>query len=807
MSRDIRIPNFFQGVPRRYPPNNPSRPKQPYFKYTPFGAQDVPYSQFRLILERILDRMISNPVSSPRSKLSKQGVGENELTLACSDFKEALLSGPEQQYNSPPKNDKFARGAAEVPDLFELRKTYVEKGSAALATLLTESFETYAIAHATPKADLALQHSVADARYPGEWYPAAREMSRHITLHVGPTNSGKTHSALSRLASAERGMFAGPLRLLALEIWERMNKMGVPCNLITGDEKREVDDARIISSTIEMTDLDHPYDVAVFDEIQMIGDVERGGGWTNALLGVRAKEIHLCGEESVVDLVTRLAESVGDTVEVKRYHRLGALEVQEKSLEGDLSKIENGDCVVTFSRKNIFAIKRRIEEMTGKRCAVIYGSLPPETRAAQASLFNDPDSGFDVLVASDAIGMGLNLSIKRIVFETLQKWDGQKQVQIAPPQIKQIAGRAGRYKPNTRTSESAVIEEPLTEPIPGYVTTLISRDMPVLAAAMKTPVIQLPKAGLQPGPGIMARFGALFPVETPYMVVMKRFYSMLRMSSLYFPSAGQNLWETAGIVSRVKGLTFEQHWVLSMAPIKLGDPRSVAALLDVAQKIATGTDGSILAIRGIDLEALDEGLPRTTESLQRIESLHRVLGMYTWLCAKFPKVLTSASEATMLKTVCEETMDQALRELAYEKLQHARKGGHLRESERWVNAMEMRGMREMQWSGARDVRSGKGGQNFLKDDMEDPGFFGDRQEDRGMPRNTPLRLNFKKGFHVSPSQASAAQDLVQAVRRAGPRAPAPAPVRGSDWGSERRRARVEELLGELSRGNSGRGRA
>ena len=250
----------------------------------------------------------------------------------------------------------------------------------------------------------------ADMRFPPEWYPMARQVKRTWHLHVGPTNSGKTYNALKRLEEAADGIYAGPLRLLAHEIFERMNAKGIPCNLVTGDDRRIVSPtAAVSSSTVEMVDLNRQVEVAVLDEIQMIGDEDRGWAWTQALLGVRAKEVHMCGEERTVDLIKSLAASVGDECIVHNYTRLGPLEVMKQSLGGDLTKIQKGDCVATFSRKSIFAMKKEIEKVTGLRCAVIYGGLPPETRSMQARHFNDPESGYDVLVASDAVGMGLNL--------------------------------------------------------------------------------------------------------------------------------------------------------------------------------------------------------------------------------------------------------------------------------------------------------------------------------------------------------------------------------------------------------------
>lgn len=291
----------------------------------------------------------------------------------------------------------------------------------------------------------------------------ARSLSRAFHLHIGPTNSGKTYSALKALSRAKTGAYAGPLRLLAHEVWERLNLgtvgdlngQGRKCNLLTGEERRIVDPAAgLISCTVEMlphlplenyseAEVDasisststststsagpgtshasstvplsdnstpgqiQPYDVVVIDEIQMLGDPQRGGAWTNAVLGVMAREVHLCGDETTLNLLSSLIPSLGDTITIHRYDRLTPLKVAEESMDNDWNKVEKGDCVVTFSRSNIFAVKKMIESVAGKKCAVVYGALPPETRAEQAKDFNEGKA--EVLVASDAVGMGLNL--------------------------------------------------------------------------------------------------------------------------------------------------------------------------------------------------------------------------------------------------------------------------------------------------------------------------------------------------------------------------------------------------------------
>lgn len=268
-----------------------------------------------------------------------------------------------------------------------------------------------------------------DMKYPAEWYLGTRSERRKIIMHVGPTNSGKTYNALCRLAQARVGVFAGPLRLLASEVYNRFNAGTIGglkepriCNLSTGDEVRIHDIfAGLESCTVEMINLGKRYDVAVIDEIQLIADPGRGSSWTQALLGIEAKEVHVCGEASVVEMVQRIGKACGDEVIVNRYERLSPLTVASQSLHGDLSKVVPGDCVVTFSRNNIFALKQQIEQKTGLRVAVAYGGLPPEVREEQARGFNSASAtnGYDVLVASDAIGMGLNLWVMTKVYSLL----------------------------------------------------------------------------------------------------------------------------------------------------------------------------------------------------------------------------------------------------------------------------------------------------------------------------------------------------------------------------------------------------
>lgn len=272
-------------------------------------------------------------------------------------------------------------------------------------------------------------------------FPEALNMRRHFILHVGPTNSGKTFQALERLKGARHGVYLGPLRLLALEVYEKMKDYGTPCTMLTGQECIEEANARVTASTVEMLDIDQVYDIAVIDEAQMTTDSDRGHSWTRAILGIRAQEIHVCMSPNAKDAVIHLIGLCNDEFEIRNYKRKTYLKCEKKPfvLPDD---VRNGDALIVFSKKSVLDIAGRLEE-NGIASSVIYGSLPPEIRRRQTRLFADGKT--KVVVSTDAIGMGLNLPVRRIVFIQADKYDGTRRRPLEISEIKQIAGRAGRF--------------------------------------------------------------------------------------------------------------------------------------------------------------------------------------------------------------------------------------------------------------------------------------------------------------------------------------------------------------------------
>ena len=272
-------------------------------------------------------------------------------------------------------------------------------------------------------------------------FPLARAMRHRFILHIGPTNSGKTYEGVGRLHGARCGIYLGPLRLLAAEQFETLNLNDVPCSLVTGEEQIWVPGSRVQSSTVEMADLKAHYDVAVIDECQMIADRERGGAWTAAILGLCADEIHACASPDAEALLTGIIRDCGDELSVVRHERMTPLEVEHTSFQFPDS-VRPGDALIVFSKARVHAVAAELRRK-GWRVALIYGALPPDVRRDQALRFQNGDA--EVVVSTDAIAMGMNLPIERVVFLESEKYDGDMTRPLLDSEIVQIAGRAGRY--------------------------------------------------------------------------------------------------------------------------------------------------------------------------------------------------------------------------------------------------------------------------------------------------------------------------------------------------------------------------
>ena len=263
---------------------------------------------------------------------------------------------------------------------------------------------------------------------------------QHIYMHIGPPNSGKTHDSLNILAESGEGWYLAPLRLLAFEIFDRLNQRGVPCNLLTGEEYVPVEGATITAATIEMFNPAESGQCVVIDEAQMLAGSGRGWAWTRAMMQAEAPSIHIIGPPTVQNLIEQLSNAAAIPFTVMQHERLAPIRVVDEVWT--LKDLPPYTILVAFSRRMVLHLKTELEN-AGRLVSVVYGSLPPEVRRRQADRFAAGET--DICVATDAVGMGLNLPADRVCFYEIEKFDGQSVRLLTPSEIHQIGGRAGRY--------------------------------------------------------------------------------------------------------------------------------------------------------------------------------------------------------------------------------------------------------------------------------------------------------------------------------------------------------------------------
>src|SRR5271155_5381678 len=268
--------------------------------------------------------------------------------------------------------------------------------------------------------------------------PARGDASRLIAV-LGPTNTGKTHLAVERMLGHASGMIGLPLRLLAREIYDRIVVLRgrAAVALITGEEKITPPRATYFVCTVEAMPLGREVEFLAIDEIQLCADPERGHVFTQRLLGARGEyETMLLGAATLAPLIRRLLPGV-EIVTRERFSKL--------TYEGPkkITRLPRRTAVVAFSAAEVYAIAELIRRQRGG-AAVVMGNLSPSTRNAQVALYQTGE--VDFLVATDAIGMGLNMDLGHVAFAGLTKFDGRRMRHLFPHEVGQIAGRAGRFR-------------------------------------------------------------------------------------------------------------------------------------------------------------------------------------------------------------------------------------------------------------------------------------------------------------------------------------------------------------------------
>ncbi len=469
-----------------------------------------------------------------------------------------------------------------------------------------------------------------------EKFGAARRLNRRILFHMGPTNSGKTYAALQVLTAAPTGAYLAPLRLLALENYEALRERGLRAGMVTGEEVLGEIDPTHTARTIETADLTRPIDVAVIDEIQMLSDPDRGWAWTNALFGVPARTVIVCGSDDALAYVRRAAEAANESLEVIPFERKSPLLLQEEA--SPLEAVEPGDAVVAFSRRAVHE-NREVLVARGHRVATIYGALSPEVRRAEAARFRSGEA--KVLVTTDAVGMGLNLGpLKRIVFSAVRKWDGTAERALTNSEIRQIAGRAGRYG-HQEVGYVAATEPAAIEPI-----RLALSGAPTAPAADTRFFVRPDLTAIR---SVAEEMGTNSLHEVMTHFARATFYA----GSPFQPSALEEILEVARTIDRAR-LPIEEKFVFSVCPINRRDEIAMGMLERWSQARAMGA--TVPALRASLAGELDYQ-----------ERTVKLASAYLWLARRFPETFDDVEAIRQMRGRANDAIEHHLRETATRK--------------------------------------------------------------------------------------------------------------------------------------------
>jgi ATP-dependent RNA helicase SUPV3L1/SUV3 len=464
-------------------------------------------------------------------------------------------------------------------------------------------------------------------------FPLARDMRRKLTLHIGPTNSGKTYQAMQKLKSAGTGYYLAPLRLLALEGYEDLIDNGIEASLITGEEQIVSEDATHISSTIEMVNFDVDVDVCVIDEVQMLDDRDRGWAWANAIIGAPAKEIIMTGSPNAKEAIIALAEYLGEELEIIEFERKNPLTLLESPVHE--KEVEESTAIIAFSRKDVLKLKQSFSKYFS--VSVVYGNLSPEVRREEARRFRAGET--QILVATDAIAMGMNLPIKTILFSKAEKFDGVNDRTLLPSEIHQISGRAGRF---------GLHEKGFVGALSGDVLSIIKKNFHKEAKTITIPF------------KVMANLDHIKLVgsileEKSLHEILKFFVKNMEFDGPFVATNLDDMLEASVLVDSYDlDLTTKYH--LACAPLTLKSPYITAAyesyLGALEKKMpVTYTTPPLLG-----------SYAQTTDELLRAEDMVKEISLYLWLSYRFSDYFVDDQRARASRGILNKFIENSLQQ-------------------------------------------------------------------------------------------------------------------------------------------------
>lgn len=452
-------------------------------------------------------------------------------------------------------------------------------------------------------------------------YPLARELNRKLYFFVGPTNSGKTYAAMQEMMESDTATYLAPLRLLALENYEFLKERKVPVSLVTGEEEIFDEEAGHVCSTIEMLNFNLEVDVCVIDEVQMLEDEERGWAWVNAILGTPAKKVIMTGSVNALDIVKKIASYLGEELEVVKFKRKNPLKVDEKPTF--LRDIKKSTALIAFSRKEVLALKAKLSKF--HTVSVLYGNLSPEVRREEAKRFREGKS--DILVATDAIAMGLNLPIKHLLFTTDEKFDGVEKRKLTPNEVIQIAGRAGRYGHHEIGHIGATSQNVLS-----HIAKMFKSPMSTIKPPVKVKATQLQVEELSTHLGTKS-----------LTKILKYFSKHMKYDGPFIATNIKTMIELSDILDQKNELSLEQKFHLSSAPMNTRSPLIKNGYLKYVNAVL---NRQVIKYRP---SSKITGIATTQMELLQAEDEVKKISLYLWLSYKFPELFPDKEKAQMMR--------------------------------------------------------------------------------------------------------------------------------------------------------------
>ncbi|WP_156421473.1 helicase-related protein [Aureimonas sp. AU40] len=447
-------------------------------------------------------------------------------------------------------------------------------------------------------------------RYPN-LFPLARSIERKLLFLAGPTNSGKTYEAMRLAIEASTAEILSPLRLLAHEHRETLTIAGVRAGLITGEERDESEDFTHYARTIETIDVGRRVDVCVVDEIQMLADEQRGWAWTQALFAAPADLVVMTGSPDAIPMVERLAKVLGEPLEIRMLERKNELDAWPQPIS--LKDLRRGDAVVAFSRAAVHELREEIVRLK-LTVATVYGALSPEVRRAEAARFRRGEA--DVVVATDAIGMGLNLPVSRVFLAALDKFDGTSRRALFHSEIRQIGGRAGRF---------GMFEKGWVGVIGGG-----THGVEKIRAALTSPPKDLSgRAFVRPNRESVALAAEFLETDDLAQVLtFLRSRIVMDHADLQIGDMDEEIEKARRLAS--VGIPMLDRLAYAIVPVSLRHPWFMDTVLTWARAHAAGRKAPKPPLRSGDLQRLEDGVNLATGWL--------------WLAQRFPEVYADADE-------------------------------------------------------------------------------------------------------------------------------------------------------------------